>query len=469
MISTKSVKLADKLDSPKPAAKEDEPNTPVKRNRGRPSKVRQDTIKLVDISLLIKPPGSPPASDRDSTSTDDTGSSSPVAKKKTNGVVKTPMVPLVRRPSGRIIKPNMRLLDFVDPEDRKPLVESPKAANVSKKRKKLDMESPDGRRKRGRVSQKMLRRAESADVKTESEDDDVGEEEEEEEGKVDESLVVRSFLPTSPSTRDLMNSDEESSTDELEELLSEGDPKVCNGFKSATVTDTRKKPIDSARNKDKQKSPSKRATVEDVDSASDSKKSTAKAAPTRVTTKIDNILRSPFSKGLPVVTYANKSKTKPSESSSKTTIKSPLSSPKSSKSLPTNKVSSRVASVAAKAKDATTLVLVSDQSKPKPDTYSFSKLVKELKSVVLPAPNWRIRIVVSKEQSISEITFTNKQPVERCVKFTKVSVNYKILFGQKTIVLLGAPPVIQAAEDVSILLSIVDKIAENDPIIECIN
>ncbi|KAF5302937.1 hypothetical protein FQA39_LY02117 [Lamprigera yunnana] len=109
----------------------------------------------------------------------------------------------------------------------------------------------------------------------------------------------------------------------------------------------------------------------------------------------------------------------------------------------------------------------SNRTKPtKATDVDFNKLVRTLKSVKLPASNWKIRIVVSRQQTITEVTFTNKEVHERCVKFSRIFTGYVISFGNSIVKLLGAPSKISSYTDVTILLDIIHHLSLNDPLIE---
>ncbi|KAF2898769.1 hypothetical protein ILUMI_07402 [Ignelater luminosus] len=103
---------------------------------------------------------------------------------------------------------------------------------------------------------------------------------------------------------------------------------------------------------------------------------------------------------------------------------------------------------------------------PQLEDVDFNKLVRSLKLVKLPASNWKIRIVVSKQQNITEVTFTNKEVNERCIKFSRTITGYVITFGKSVVTLLGAPPRISSFNDVSILLDIIHNISPDDPVLE---
>jgi len=103
---------------------------------------------------------------------------------------------------------------------------------------------------------------------------------------------------------------------------------------------------------------------------------------------------------------------------------------------------------------------------PKFSDVDFNKLVRSLKSVKLPAANWKIRIVVSRQQTITEVTFTNKEVNERCVKFSRVFTGYVITFGKSVVKLLGAPSKISSFNDVTVLLDIIHNVSSNDPVLE---
>lgn len=106
---------------------------------------------------------------------------------------------------------------------------------------------------------------------------------------------------------------------------------------------------------------------------------------------------------------------------------------------------------------------------PKTSDVDFNKLVRTLKSVKLPASNWKIRIVVSRQQTITEVTFTNKEVNERCVKFSRVFTGYVITFGKSVVKLVGAPNKISSFNDVTILLDIIHNLSLSDPILQYVS
>ncbi|KAF5284991.1 hypothetical protein FQR65_LT02302 [Abscondita terminalis] len=107
-----------------------------------------------------------------------------------------------------------------------------------------------------------------------------------------------------------------------------------------------------------------------------------------------------------------------------------------------------------------------NKKKMLPSDVDFNKLVRTLKSVKLPASNWKIRIVVSRQQTITEVTFTNKEVNERCVKFSRVFTGYVITFGKSVVKLIGAPNKISSFNDVTILLDIIHNLSLDDPILQ---
>lgn len=110
---------------------------------------------------------------------------------------------------------------------------------------------------------------------------------------------------------------------------------------------------------------------------------------------------------------------------------------------------------------------VSNRTKTsKANNVDFNKLVRTLKSVKLPAANWKIRIVVSRTQTITEVTFTNKEVNERCVKFSRFFTGYVLTFGKSVVQLIGAPNKITSYEDVTTLLDIVHNLALSDPVLQ---
>ncbi|XP_018327384.1 uncharacterized protein LOC108738456 isoform X2 [Agrilus planipennis] len=96
----------------------------------------------------------------------------------------------------------------------------------------------------------------------------------------------------------------------------------------------------------------------------------------------------------------------------------------------------------------------------------FEKLMHQLKLIRLPAPNWKIKIFVTRDQQISEITFANKLPNERCVKFSRSSITYVITFNSQVVTLVGAPSSIDSPSDITRLLEILNTLDDDDPLIE---
>ncbi|KAB0799161.1 hypothetical protein PPYR_07041 [Photinus pyralis] len=109
---------------------------------------------------------------------------------------------------------------------------------------------------------------------------------------------------------------------------------------------------------------------------------------------------------------------------------------------------------------------VPNRTKTKGSNVDFNKLVRTLKSVKLPAANWKIRIVVSRSQTITEVTFTNKEVNERCVKFSRFFTGYVITFGKSVVKLIGAPNKILSYNDVTALLDIVHNLSLSDPVLQ---
>ncbi|CAH0560329.1 unnamed protein product [Brassicogethes aeneus] len=93
--------------------------------------------------------------------------------------------------------------------------------------------------------------------------------------------------------------------------------------------------------------------------------------------------------------------------------------------------------------------------------YDFNKLVKDVKTMKLPAPEWRIKIMV-KKKAITGIVFTDKKELERCVTFSLKSANYKIMIDNKPVLLMGAPITINSVAELEVLLDIVASIPCDD-------
>lgn len=96
--------------------------------------------------------------------------------------------------------------------------------------------------------------------------------------------------------------------------------------------------------------------------------------------------------------------------------------------------------------------------------YSFQKLVTDVKHMKLPAPSWKIKVII-RQGKISAVTFTNKLTLERCVGFSVNNNNYRVTIDNKPALLLGSPNHIQTSEDLEILLDIVQNIDSKNPMV----
>ncbi|XP_018563730.1 uncharacterized protein LOC108905382 isoform X2 [Anoplophora glabripennis] len=96
--------------------------------------------------------------------------------------------------------------------------------------------------------------------------------------------------------------------------------------------------------------------------------------------------------------------------------------------------------------------------------YSFQKLVTDVKHMKLPAPSWKIKVII-KQGKISAVTFTNKLTPERCVGFSANSDKYKITIDNKPALLLGSPEHVATSEDLEILLDIIQNIDSKNPMV----
>lgn len=105
---------------------------------------------------------------------------------------------------------------------------------------------------------------------------------------------------------------------------------------------------------------------------------------------------------------------------------------------------------------------------PKDDSISFEDLHKNVRAVKLPTKNWKIKMFMTENKKPLKIVFTNKDENERCVSFSYCSEGFVITFSGYTVSLLGAPKFVTSVDDISILLSIVDKISVIDPVLEYI-
>lgn len=96
--------------------------------------------------------------------------------------------------------------------------------------------------------------------------------------------------------------------------------------------------------------------------------------------------------------------------------------------------------------------------------YSFQKLVTDVKNMKLPAPSWKIKVVI-RQGKISAVTFTNKLTPERCVGFFANSDKYKITIDNRPALLLGSPDHVRTSEDLEILLDIIQNIDSKNPMV----
>lgn len=102
------------------------------------------------------------------------------------------------------------------------------------------------------------------------------------------------------------------------------------------------------------------------------------------------------------------------------------------------------------------------------DSISFETLHKNVRAVKLPSKNWKIKMFLTEKKKPLKIVFTNKDENERCVSFSYCSEDFVITFSGYTVNLLGAPKRVSSVDDISILLSIIDKVSVIDPILEYI-
>lgn len=102
------------------------------------------------------------------------------------------------------------------------------------------------------------------------------------------------------------------------------------------------------------------------------------------------------------------------------------------------------------------------------NSISFEELHKNVRAVKLPTKNWKIKMFMTEKKKPLKIVFTNKEENERCVSFSYCSHDFVITFSGYTVNLIGAPRIVESVDDISILLSIVNKISVIDPILEYI-
>lgn len=102
------------------------------------------------------------------------------------------------------------------------------------------------------------------------------------------------------------------------------------------------------------------------------------------------------------------------------------------------------------------------------ESISFEDLHKNVRAVKLPTKSWKIKMFMTEKKKPLKIVFTNKEENERCVSFSYCSEDFVISFSGYTVNLLGAPKYVATVEDISILLSIIDKINVIDPVLEYI-
>ncbi|XP_045481059.1 uncharacterized protein LOC123685415 [Harmonia axyridis] len=107
------------------------------------------------------------------------------------------------------------------------------------------------------------------------------------------------------------------------------------------------------------------------------------------------------------------------------------------------------------------------QPEPRKLGYQFDNLVAEVKHMKLPNPNWKIKIMVHKQEMVS-VSFTKKLVPEKVVTVNAKSLVCDITIDAKKIVLLGSPIFIHSIKDLEIMLDIVDDIEPNSPMINYI-
>ncbi|XP_044749144.1 uncharacterized protein LOC123309908 [Coccinella septempunctata] len=96
--------------------------------------------------------------------------------------------------------------------------------------------------------------------------------------------------------------------------------------------------------------------------------------------------------------------------------------------------------------------------------YQFENLVAEVKHMKLPNPDWKIKIMVHKQEMVS-VSFTKKLSPEKVVTVNAKSLVCEITIDGKKVVLLGSPLYIHSIKDLEIMLDIVNDVEPNSPMI----
>ncbi|XP_023023310.2 uncharacterized protein isoform X1 [Leptinotarsa decemlineata] len=97
--------------------------------------------------------------------------------------------------------------------------------------------------------------------------------------------------------------------------------------------------------------------------------------------------------------------------------------------------------------------------------YDFHSLVADVKTLQLPGPTWKIKVII-KHNRIAALIFTNKMDPERSVSFNSDSDKYDIVIDNMPVLLLGSPETVASSTDIEVLLDIIENIEPTNPMIK---
>lgn len=110
-----------------------------------------------------------------------------------------------------------------------------------------------------------------------------------------------------------------------------------------------------------------------------------------------------------------------------------------------------------------------DIPRPKPFetrtlAYSFDSLVKDVRHMKLPNLEWKIKIMVHKQEIVS-VSIMKKGDIERSVNVFSKNLTFELVIGSRKVLLLGSPVTINSIKDLEVLLDILNEIPSDSSLL----
>ncbi|KAK9875819.1 hypothetical protein WA026_009606 [Henosepilachna vigintioctopunctata] len=102
---------------------------------------------------------------------------------------------------------------------------------------------------------------------------------------------------------------------------------------------------------------------------------------------------------------------------------------------------------------------------PRKLAYQFENLVSEVKHMKLPSSEWKIKIMVHKQEMVS-VSFNKKQTPEKSVSVNAKSSVCDIFINSKKLILMGSPIYIYSIKDLEVLLDIVNDVDPESSLVQ---